>query len=101
MRLCYTICLLFSSLLIRAQYFIRGDVRDEKSQPLQNVRIVQHSSKQQYYSGTSGDFGINAKANTDSLTFTLDGYEPKTVKVNAETIALEFDEITTNAKGKK
>lgn len=85
MRLFYTICLLFSSLPAKAQYFIRGDVRDEKSQPLQNVRIIQHSSKQQYYSGTSGDFGINAKANTDSLTFTLDGYEPKTVKVNAET----------------
>jgi Ca-activated chloride channel family protein len=71
--------------LTKAQYFIRGDVRDEKSHPLQNVRIIQHSSRTQYYSGASGDFGINAKTNTDSLTFNLDGYEPQTVKVNAET----------------
>ncbi len=85
LRLCYTICLLLSTVLTKAQYFIRGDVRDEKSHPLQNVRIIQHSSRTQYYSGASGDFGINAKTNTDSLTFNLDGYEPQTVKVNAET----------------
>lgn len=85
MRFCYTILLFFTPFFVKAQYFIRGDVRDEKSHPLQNVRIIQHSSKTQYYSGSSGDFGINAKSNVDSLTFNLDGYEPQTVKVNAET----------------
>lgn len=85
LRLCYTIILLLALLPCSAQYYIRGDVRDEKSHPLQNVRIFQHSSLSQYYSGVSGEFGINAKKNIDSLTFSLDGYEPKTVKVNAET----------------
>jgi Ca-activated chloride channel homolog len=84
LRLCCIICLLCISLLAKAQYYIRGEVKDEKSQPLQNVKIVQHSSHQQFYSGTSGDFGITSKAAADSLTFNLEGYESKTIKVNAE-----------------
>lgn len=66
-----------------SQYYIRGEVKDEKSQPLQNVRIVQHSSHIQYYSGASGGFGITSKILNDSLTFNLEGYESKTLKVNA------------------
>jgi Ca-activated chloride channel homolog len=84
LRLCCIICLLCISLLAKAQYYIRGEVKDEKSQPLQNVKIVQHSSHQQFYSGASGDFGITSKAAADSLTFNLEGYESKTIKVNAE-----------------
>lgn len=84
MRLCYTIYLLCIAVLTQAQYYIRGEVKDEKSQPLQNVRIIQHSSHLQYYSGSSGGFGITSKILADSLTFNLEGYEAKTVKVNAE-----------------
>ncbi len=84
LRFCYIICICFFSVLAKAQFYIRGDVRDEKNAPLQNVRILQHSSRLQYYSGTYGGFGIPAKTNIDSLTFTLDGYEPKTVKVDAD-----------------
>ena len=71
-------------MLAKAQYYIRGEVRDEKSQPLQNVKIVQHSSHLQFYSGASGGFGITAKTAADSLTFNMEGYEPKTIKVNAD-----------------
>lgn len=84
LRLCYIICLLCIAVLTQAQYYIRGEVKDEKSQPLQNVKIIQHSSHLQYYSGASGGFGITAKTLADSLTFNLEGYEAKTVKVNAE-----------------
>ncbi len=84
MRLCFIIFLLCASLLAKAQYYIRGEVRDEKSQPLQNVRIIQHSSNLQYYSGASGGFGITTRVINDSLTFNLEGYEPKTIRVNAD-----------------
>jgi Ca-activated chloride channel homolog len=67
-----------------SQYYIRGEVKDEKSQPLQNVRIVQHSSHIQYYSGASGGFGITSKILNDSLTFNLEGYESRTLKVKAD-----------------
>lgn len=82
--MCFIIFLLCASLLAKAQYYIRGEVRDEKSQPLQNVRIIQHSSNLQYYSGASGGFGITTRVINDSLTFNLEGYEPKTIRVNAD-----------------
>jgi Ca-activated chloride channel family protein len=67
-----------------AQYYIRGEVKDEKNQPLQNVRIIIYSSHSLFYSGASGGFGITSKVLNDSLSFSLEGYELKTVKVNAD-----------------
>jgi Ca-activated chloride channel homolog len=84
LRLCITICALLACTLAKSQYYIRGEVRDEKSAALQNVRIIQHSTHTQYLSGTGGEFGITARVAIDSLTFSLDGYEPKTVKVDAQ-----------------
>ncbi len=69
------ITLCFSSLLF-PQYYIRGDVKDEKSNPLQNVRIILHSTGLPYASGIGGAFGILTSKETDSMTFSLDGYEP-------------------------
>ncbi len=82
MRLCYIIILTCSAVFAKAQYYIRGEVKDEKSQPLQNVRILLHSSRTQYYSGPSGGFGITSRMAVDSLTFTLEGYESKSIKIN-------------------
>ncbi len=82
---CYIILLLIVvSTAANAQYYIRGEVKDEKNQPLQNVRIFIHSSHSLYYSGTSGGFGITTKALNDSLSFSLEGYEVKTIKINAD-----------------
>ncbi len=67
-----------------AQYYIRGDVKDEKGQPLQNVKIYMHSSHLLYYSGASGGFGITGKLLIDSLTFNLEGFEPKSIEVRAD-----------------
>ena len=83
-RLLYISLLLITASFANAQYYIRGEVKDEKNQPLQNVRIVLHSAHQLYYSGTSGGFGITTKSIIDTLTFNLDGYEPKVVKINAD-----------------
>jgi Ca-activated chloride channel family protein len=65
------------------QYYLRGEVKDEKNENLQNVKITLHSDKLLYYSGTSGGFGISSKFMKDSITLILDGFETKTVGVSA------------------
>lgn len=67
-----------------AQYYLRGEVRDEKNQPLQNVKILLHSNRLLYYSGNSGGFGITTNVLNDSLSVSLEGYETKTVKVKSD-----------------
>lgn len=68
---------------VHAQYYIRGEVKDEKNNGLQNVKIILHSTGLPYSSGVGGSFGIlNSKVN-DSLTFMLDGYEKLSMPVNA------------------
>jgi Ca-activated chloride channel family protein len=67
-----------------SQYYIRGTVKDGTNQALANVKIILHSNHLLYYSGASGGFGITTKSLSDSLSFSLEGYETKTVKVNAE-----------------
>ncbi len=68
----------------RSQYYLRGEVRDEKNQPLPNVKILLHSSSRVYFSGNTGGFGITTNVLMDSLSISLEGYEPKSVKVNSE-----------------
>jgi Ca-activated chloride channel family protein len=67
-----------------AQYYIRGDVKDEKDLPLQNVKIYMPSSKTVYASGVSGGFGIPTSNLTDSLIFSLDGYITQAIKINSK-----------------
>ncbi|MEO6720162.1 MAG: von Willebrand factor type A domain-containing protein [Ferruginibacter sp.] len=69
---------------VNAQYYLRGEIKDEKNQPLQNVKMLMHSDRMVYYSGTSGGFGITIKNLHDSLTLSLDGYETKSVAVAAD-----------------
>lgn len=82
----FAITTLFVTLVLNlsAQYYIRGDVQDEKNQPLQNVKIYMHSNRLLYYSGTTGGFGITCAALYDSLTFSLEGYETKSIKVKSD-----------------
>ena len=70
---------------LSAQYYIRGEVKDEKNQPLQNVKIYLHSNRLLYFSGNTGGFGILTSKFFDSLTFNADGYEPKSIGVKADT----------------
>ena len=68
----------------RSQYYLRGEVKDEKNQPLLNAKILLHSNNRLYFSGTNGGFGITTNILMDSVTICLDGYEPKSFKVNSE-----------------
>lgn len=66
-----------------AQYYLRGEVRDEKNNTLSNARILLHSTRYLYYSGSSGSFGITSAQPSDSVTISLEGYQ--TVSVSLET----------------
>jgi Ca-activated chloride channel family protein len=65
-----------------AQYYIRGEVKDEKNNGLQNVKIILHSTSLPYATGVGGSFGILSSKVSDSLSFYLEGYEPLHVRVN-------------------
>lgn len=66
------------------QYYLRGEIKDEKFQGLQNVKIFVHSAKAVYYSGNQGAFGINISRLYDSLTLSMEGYESQTVRVKTD-----------------
>ncbi|HTB51251.1 MAG TPA: von Willebrand factor type A domain-containing protein [Ferruginibacter sp.] len=64
-----------------AQYYLRGVVKNEQDQPLQNVNLMLLSNKLSYHSGVSGEFGINAPVLADSLSIDLEGYQSQIISV--------------------
>ncbi len=74
--------LIVAQLPLRAQYYLRGEIRDETNRPLSNVKMMLHSSGYLYYSGTSGGFGITSSNAKDSATLSLDGYHSRTVALD-------------------
>lgn len=66
-----------------AQLYLRGEVKDEHNNPLSNARILLHSTGYLYYSGTAGSFGIITPEKFDSITVSLSGYQPVSLKVDA------------------
>ena len=68
-----------------SQYYLRGEIKDEKNHPLSNARIFVHSIRAFYFSGaTSGSFGINERVLYDSLTITMEGYEKTSLRVRTD-----------------
>jgi Ca-activated chloride channel homolog len=72
---------LIASFITHAQFYLRGEIRDEKNNPLTNARIILHSTGLLYSSGSRGAFGIMTSKNIDSITVSLDGYLPASVKL--------------------
>ncbi|MFZ9661353.1 MAG: YfbK domain-containing protein [Chitinophagaceae bacterium] len=66
------------------QYYIRGEVKDFKNRPLQNVKIILHSSGLTYYSGEGGAFGIITSRITDSISMYFEGFDDYHGLVNAK-----------------
>lgn len=77
------LALLLYTTTARSQYYLRGEIRDEKSIGLSNAKIKLHSTGYTYYSGMNGSFGILSTKASDSLTIQLDGYQPLTVYIEA------------------
>ena len=82
-----TVLLIFALLVIHSvtfsQFYLRGEVRDEKNTPLSNARIKIHSSGYIYYSGNGGTFGITTSKKVDSVSIQLDGYHPVSLELDA------------------
>ncbi len=81
---------LLSATALPAQYYLRGDVRDDRQQYLQNVNIQLLSTGVMYSSGVGGAFGIMTSVLNDTLIFKLDGYETVRLPVNAS----KYQEVT-------
>lgn len=78
------LCLLLSSALFGQQYYLRGEVKDESGNALQNVTIMHVHTGLIYKSGATGSFGIPINQQVDTFNFSLDGYRPEKVIVNAD-----------------
>lgn len=82
----YCIILFFwlcATAVAQGQYYLRGEVKTEQNTALQNARIFLHTARANYYSGADGSFGIIMRQPEDTVTITLDGYEPQTLHVKA------------------
>jgi Ca-activated chloride channel family protein len=76
-------CFLFAC-SANAQYYLRGEITDEKNLPLQNAKILLHSTHFAYNSGASGGFGITTNFLEDSVTVSLEGYESHSLKIRSD-----------------
>ncbi|MDP4282820.1 MAG: von Willebrand factor type A domain-containing protein [Bacteroidota bacterium] len=83
-RIFFIIIISFLLNPVSAQYYIRGDVKDEKNEPLQNVKIYMPATRSLYYSGHTGGFGIPSSNQYDSLIFSLDGYTTQSLKIKTD-----------------
>ena len=75
---------------VNAQYYLRGEIADGKNTPLQNVKIILHSTGYLHSSGLGGAFGIPSTKKSDSISLSLDGYEPLSLRVNTS----EYQKLT-------
>lgn len=67
---------------VEGQYYIRGEIRDEKNNLLPNARILMHSNRYMHDAGSSGTFGLfTTKPVADTFTVYYDGYETLTLPV--------------------
>jgi Ca-activated chloride channel family protein len=68
------VLLSLSPLLALSQYYLRGQVKDEAGNLLQNAAVYVQSTGYYYYSTTEGTFSIPSDKKIDSITVSLDGY---------------------------
>jgi Ca-activated chloride channel family protein len=66
------------------QFYLRGEVRDESGNLLQNVNIRQFSTNYLFRTGNSGSFGIPSAKNADTLLFSYEGYQKEQAVVKAD-----------------
>jgi Ca-activated chloride channel family protein len=66
------------------EFYLRGEVKDESGNALQNVKITHLRSGYVYKSGTVGSFGISVNQKIDTFNFSHEGYIPEKVVANAD-----------------
>ena len=102
------ICLLyFLSCIVgvaKAQSYIRGQVLDESNKPLLGVQIYLPVSQSFYTTGSSGSFGFQTASGTDSVEFTLQGYETVKIRLGGSrfsTVVMKMQPGTAEARRPK
>ncbi len=86
---------------VSAQYYLRGEVKDEASTPLPNTKIIQLSTGYVFYTGNSGGFGIVSNRQEDSVTISYEGYQEQHLKLSAGnyvSIVLKLQRVTGNLR---
>ncbi|MCW3081432.1 von Willebrand factor type A domain-containing protein [Segetibacter sp.] len=80
------IFLLLITATAQSQYYLRGELKDEKGTGLQGARITLFSKgTYPFITGSSGTFGIPTSLKVDTITFYLPGYDTlKTAVVTTE-----------------
>ncbi len=63
---------------------MRGEVKDEAGNVLQNVTILQHKTGYVFKSGSAGTFGIISNQQIDTFSFSYEGYRTEKLVVNAD-----------------
>ena len=90
---------LLINLSLTAQYYLRGEVKDESSTPLPNTKIIQLSTGYVFYTGNSGGFGIVSTHQDDSVAISYDGYQEQRLRLSASnymSIVLKMQRATGN-----
>ncbi len=86
----------------QAQYYLRGEIKDEKNKLLPHAKIFVHGEKKIYYSeSNTGSFGIDEKRLYDSLTISLEGYETQTIRVKTDVWLVVKLKATDDANSKR
>lgn len=68
---------------IGAQYYLRGEIKDNRGKKLEGVTILlQSKGSIPFFSGKDGDFGITLNKLSDSIFLSLPGYEIKKMVVH-------------------
>lgn len=88
------------TITISAQYYLRGEVRNERGTMLEGVKIyLGKKMGAPYYSGNTGAFGIPSNKIIDTLYLQMDGYESFQTLVDTrkiQTLTLKMLPATAN-----
>lgn len=96
------LCLLILMFHASGQYYIRGEIKDEKNQLIQNVKIFMPSTHSIFYSGITGGFGIPSILLYDSLILSSEGFETKALKIKCDVYQhITLKMLSTNVSIKK
>lgn len=83
--ICHIVTFLLLPLSMHAQqYYVRGEVKDEAGNVLQNVVIKQHKTGYIFRTGSSGTFGIVAYQQVDTFSFSFEGFRTEKIVADAE-----------------
>ncbi|MEJ7610808.1 MAG: von Willebrand factor type A domain-containing protein [Ferruginibacter sp.] len=74
----------FIATTAHSQFYLRGSIRDEKNEGIENVRVLLRSSKTVCSTGPDGSFGIITKVLYDSISVSLEGYETQVLRVKTD-----------------